>query len=144
MIRIFLIIFCFLSFGNFNYLIDNLLIFSLINIAFYSFLKEKKIDLFDFIIFILSTYLVELFLGLPLFISVVAISLPLLALSYFINNYSLHYSINSIFIFILSLMTFYLLYPELFMILKIKDYIPYFLVLIFLSIGLRLDGKEQS
>ena len=50
MIRIFLIIFCFLSYGNFNYLIDNLLIFSLINIAFYSFLKEKKIDLFDFII----------------------------------------------------------------------------------------------
>ena len=144
MIRIFLITFCFLSFGNFNYLIDNLLIFSLINIAFYSFLKKKKIDIFDFIIFISSTYLVELFLGLPLFISVIAFSLPLLALSYVINNYSIHYSINSIFIFILSLMTFYLLYPELFMILKIKDYIPYFLVLIFLSIGLRLDGKEQS
>ena len=144
MIRIFLIIFCFLSYGNFNYLIDNLLIFSLINIAFYSFLKEKKIDLFDFIIFILSTYLVELFLGLPLFISVVALSLPLLALSYVINNYSIHYLINSIFIFILSLLTFYFLYPELFMILKIKDYLPYFLVLIFLSIGLRLDGKEQG
>ena len=116
MIRIFLIIFCFISFGNFNYLIDNLLIFSLINIAFYSFLKEKKIDLLDFIIFILSTYLVELFLGLPLFISVVAFSLPLLALSYVINNYSIHYSINSILIFILSLLTFYFLYPELFMI----------------------------
>ena len=144
MIRIFLIIFCFLFYGNFNYLIDNLLIFSLINIAFYSFLKEKKIDLFDFIIFILSTYLVELFLGLPLFISVVALSLPLLALSYVINNYSIHYSINSIFIFILSLLTFYFLYPELFMILKIKDYLPYFLVLIFLSISLRFDGKEQS
>ena len=144
MIRIFLIIFCFLSFGNFNYLIDNLLIFSLINIAFYSFLKEKKIDLFDFIIFILSTYLVELFLGLPLLISVVAFSLPLLAFSYVINNYSVHYSIISIFIFILSLLTFYFLYPELFMILKIKDYLPYFLVLIFLSISLRLDGKEQS
>jgi len=144
MIRIFLSIFCFLSYGNFNYLIDNLLIFSLINIAFYSFLKEKKIDLLDFIIFILSTYLVELFLGLPLFISVVALSLPLLALSYVINNYSIHYSINSIFIFILSLLTFYFLYPELFMILKIKDYLPYFLVLIFLSISFRLDGKEQS
>ena len=144
MIRIFLIIFCFLSFGNFNYLIDNLLIFSLINIAFYSFLKEKKIDLFDFIIFILSTYLVELFLGLPLLISVVAFSLPLLGLSYVINNYSIHYSINSILIFILSLLTFYFLYPELFMILKIKDYLPYFLVLFFLSISLKLDGKEQS
>ena len=30
------------------------------------------------------------------------------------------------------------------MTLKIKDYLLYFLVLIFLSIGLRLDGKEQS
>ncbi len=144
MIRIFLIIFCFLSYGNFNYLVDNLLIFSLINMAFYSFLKEKKIDLFDFIIFILSTYLIELFLGLPLFILVVTFSLPLLALSNIINNYSIHYSINSIFIFILSLLTFYFLYPELFMILKIKDYLLYFLVLIFLSIGFRLDGKEQS
>ena len=43
--------------------------------------------LFGNIIFILSTYLVELFLGLPLFISVVTFSLPLLALSYIINNY---------------------------------------------------------
>ena len=144
MIRIFLIIFCFLSYGNFNYLVDNLIIFSLINMAFYSFLKEKKIDLFDFIIFILSTYLVELFLGLPLFISVVTFSLPLLALSYIINNYFIHYSIISIFIFILSLLTFYFLYPEQVMFLKIKDYLPYFIVLVFLSIGLRLDGKEQS
>ncbi|MFL2514362.1 MAG: hypothetical protein ACJ0RK_03330 [Alphaproteobacteria bacterium] len=144
MVRIFLVIFCFLSYGNFNYLVDNLLIFSLINIGFYSFLKEKKLDLFDFIIFILSTYLVELFLGLPLFISVVTFSLPLLALSYIINNFSVHYSINSIFIFILSLLIFYFLYPEVVMTLKIKDYLLYFLVLIFLSIGLRLDGKEQS
>ena len=144
MVRIFLVIFCFLSYGNFNYLVDNLLIFSLINIGFYSFLKEKKLDLFDFIIFILSTYLVELFLGLPLFISVVTFSLPLLALSYIINNFSVHYIINSIFIFILSLLIFYFLYPEVVMTLKIKDYLLYFLVLIFLSIGLRLDGKEQS
>ena len=144
MVRIFLIILCFLSYGNFSYLVDSLIIFSLINMAFYSFLKKKKIYIFDFIIFISSTYLVELFLGLPLFISVVTFSLPLLALSYVINNYSVHYLIKSIFIFILSLLTFYFLYPELFMILKIKDYLPYFLVLIFLSISLRLDGKEQS
>ena len=144
MIRIFLIIFCYLSYGNFNYLVDNLLIFSLINIAFYSFLKEKKIDLYDFIIFILSTYLIELFIGLPLFISVVALSFPLLVLSFVINNYSVHYLINSLFIFILSLVTFYFLHPDLFMILKIKDYLFYLLVLIFLSIGFRLNGKEQS
>ncbi len=144
MIRIFLIIACFLFYGNFNYLVDSFLIFSLINIAFYSFLKEKKLDLFDFIIFILSTFMIELFLGLPFFISVVALPLPLFTLSYIINNYSVHYSITSVFIFILSLVTFYFLYPDFFIIMKIKEYSLYFLVLIFLNIGLKLDGTEQS
>ena len=138
MVRIFLVIFCFLSYGNFNYLVDNLLIFSLINIGFYSFLKEKKLDLFDFIIFILSTYLVELFLGLPLFISVVTFSLPLLALSYMINNFSVHYSINSIFIFTLSFLIFYFLYPELVMTSKIMDYLLYFLVLLLLYLLVKM------
>ena len=144
MIRIFLILVCYLTYGNFSYIFDSLLIFSLINIAFYSFLKEKKIDLFDFIVFIISTYIIELFLGLPLFVSVVVLSLPLLAISYFVNNFSIHYSFVSIFLFILSLVTIYFLYPENFMILKFEDYAYYFLVLIFLNIGLRLDGKKQS
>jgi len=142
MIRIFLIIVCFLSYGNFNILVDNLIIFSLINVAFYSYLKEKKINLSDFIIFILATYMIELFIGLQLFISVVALSIPLLILSYVINNYSIHYSIISILIFVLSLVTFYLLYPDFLIFINIKDYLLYFLVLIFLNISLRLDGKE--
>jgi len=142
MIRIFLIIVCFLSYGNFNFLVDNLIIFSLINVALYSFLKEKKINLSDFIIFILATYMIELFLGLQLFISVVALSIPLLVLSYVINNYSIHYSIISILIFVLSLVTFHLLYPDFLIFINIKDYLLYFLVFIFLNISLRLDGKE--
>ena len=144
MIRLFLILVCYLTYGNFSYAFDNLLIFSLINIAFYSFLKEKKINFNDFIIFITSTYIIELFLGLPLFISVVALSLPLIAMSYFINNFSIHFSFISIFLYILSLVTFYFLYPKIFIIMKLEDYIYYFLVLIFLNIGLRLDGKKQS
>ncbi len=142
MIRLFLILLIYLIYGNFGNIIDNLLIFSLINIAFYSFLKKKKIVLKDFVIFIISTYTIEIFLGLPLFISVVALSLPLLAISYIINNYSIHYSFVSIFLFILSLVTLYFLYPENFTIMKLVDYTYYFLVLIFLNIGLRLDGKE--
>ena len=142
MIRIFLIIVCFLSYGNFNILVDNLIIFSLINVAFYSYLKEKKINLSDFIIFILATYMIELFIGLQLFISVVALSIPLLILSYVINNYSIHYSIISILIFVLSLVTFHLLYPDFLIFINIKDYLLYFLVFIFLNISLRLDGKE--
>ena len=144
MIRLFLILVCYLTYGNFSYAFDNLLIFSLINIAFYSFLKEKKINFNDFIIFITSTYIIELFLGLPLFISVVALSLPLIAISYFINNFSIHFSFISIFLYILSLVTFYFLYPKIFIIMKLEDYIYYFLVLIFLNFGLRLDGKKQS
>ena len=142
MIRIFLIIVCFLSYGNFNILVDNLIIFSLINVALYSFLKEKKINLSDFIIFILATYMIELFLGLQLFISVVALSIPLLVLSYVINNYSIHYSIISLLIFGLSLVTFHLLYPDFLIFINVKDYLLYFLVFIFLNISLRLDGKE--
>ena len=144
MIRIFLILVCYLTYGNFSHTIDNLLIFSLINIAFYSFLKEKKIKFNDFIIFITSTYIIELFLGLPLFISVVALSLPLIAISYFINNFSIHFLFFSIFLFIISLVTFYFLYPEIFIIMTLEDYIYFFLVLICLNIGLRLDGKKQS
>tara|TARA_B100000035_G_scaffold254904_1_gene224506 strand:- start:214 stop:648 length:435 start_codon:yes stop_codon:yes gene_type:complete len=144
MIRIFLILVCFLTYGNFSYKFDNLIIFSLINIAFYSFLKEKKINFNDFIIFISSTYIIELFIGLPLFVSVVALSMPLIVICYFINNFSIHFSFVSIFIFILSLVTFYFLHPEIFIIMRLDDYIYYFLILIFLNIGLRLDGKKQS
>ena len=144
MIRIFIILVCYLAYGNFNYVYDNLVIFLLINIAFYSFLKEKKINFNDFIIFITSTYIIELFLGLPLFISVVALSLPLIAISYFVNNLSIHSSFVSIFLFILSLVTIYFLYPDIFLIMSMEDYIYFFLVLISLNIGLRLDGKKQS
>ena len=144
MIRIFLILVCYLTYGNFSHAIDNLLIFSLINIAFYSFLKEKKIKFNDFIIFITSTYIIELFLGLPLFISVVVLSLPLISISYFVNNFSIHFSFVSIFLFIASLVTFYFLYPEIFIIMIMEDYIYFFLVLICLNIGLKLDGKKQN
>ncbi len=144
MIRILSILVCYLSYGNFNYLVNSLVIFSLLNIAFYSFIKEKKIDLFDFTIFIFSTYMIELFLGLPLFISVVVLSLPLLALSFIINNYYIHYSVISIFIFLLSLITFYFLNSEIFMIMKINDYFSYIIVFIILNISLKFDGKKQS
>ena len=144
MIRIFLVLVCYLAYGNFSYTFDNLLIFSLINIAFYSFLKDKKIKFNDFLIFIISSYIIELFLGLPLFISVVTLSLPLIAISYFVNNFSIHFSFVSIFLFIISLVTFYFLYPEIFTITRFEEYIFYLLVLICLNIGLRLDGKKQS
>lgn len=144
MIRVILILFCFLSYGNFSPFINNLIIFLLINIGLFSILRKKKLNFKDFNIFILSTFIIELFLGFPLLISVVALSIPLLALSYFVNNFSVHYTFTSIFLFILSSIIFFILYPETFSIMGFNEYLLYFFVLIFINFGFKFDGKKQS
>ena len=144
MIRVILILFCFLSYGNFSPFINNLIIFLLINIGLFSILRKKKLNFKDFSIFILSTFIIELFLGFPLLISVVALSIPLLALSYFVNNFSVHYTFTSIFLFILSSIIFFILYPETFSTMRFNEYLLYFFVLIFINFGLKFDGKKQS
>ena len=144
MIRVILILFCFLSYGNFSPFINNLVIFLLINIGLFSILRKKKLNFKDFNIFILSTFIIELFLGFPLLISVVALSIPLLALSYFVNNFSVHYNFTSIFLFILSSIIFFILYPETFSTMRFNEYLLYFFVLIFINFGFKFDGKKQS
>lgn len=144
MIRVILILFCFLSYGNFSPFINNLVIFLLINIGLFSILRKKKLNFKDFNIFILSTFIIELFLGFPLLISVVALSIPLLALSYFVNNFSVHYTFTSIFLFILSSIIFFILYPETFSTMRFNEYLLYFFVLIFINFGFKFDGKKQS
>lgn len=144
MIRVILILFCFLSYGNFSPFINNLIIFLLINIGLFSILRKKKLNFKDFNIFILSTFTIELFLGFPLLISVVALSIPLLALSYLVNNFSVHYSFTSIFLFILSSIIFFILYPETFSTMRFNEYLLYFFVLIFINFGFKFDGKKQS
>ena len=144
MIRVILILFCFLSYGNFSPFINNLIIFLLINIGLFSILRKKKLNFKDFNIFILSTFIIELFLGFPLLISVVALSIPLLALSYFVNNFSVHYTFTSIFLFILSSIIFFILYPETFSNMRFNEYLLYFFVLIFINFGFKFDGKKQS
>jgi len=144
MIRVILILFCFLSYGNFSPFINNLIIFLLINIGLFSILRKKKLNFKDFNIFILSTFIIELFLGFPLLISVVALSIPLLALSYFVNNFSVHYTFTSIFLFILSSIIFFILYPETFLTMSFNEYLLYFFVLIFINFGFKFDGKKQS
>ena len=144
MIRVILILFCFLSYGNFSPFINNLIIFLLINIGLFSILRKKKLNFKDFNIFILSTFIIELFLGFPLLISVVALSIPLLVLSYFVNNFSVHYIFTSIFLFILSSIIFFILYPETFLTMRFNEYLLYFFVLIFINFGFKFDGKKQS
>ena len=68
MIRLIFVTILFLIYGNFNFVINDIVIFSLINIAFYTVLKEKNIKIIDVFIFILSTFVVEVFVGLPILI----------------------------------------------------------------------------
>ena len=55
MIRLFFVIILFLIYGNFNFVINDIVVFSLINIAFFTAFKEKNIKIIDIFIFILST-----------------------------------------------------------------------------------------
>ncbi len=86
MIRLFFVIILYLIYGNFNFVTNDIVIFSLINIAFYTVLKEKNIKIIDVFIFVLSTFVVEVFVGLPILIGIVVLFVPLLLLNYFINN----------------------------------------------------------
>ena len=88
MIRIIFVTILFLIYGNFSFFINDIVILSLINIAFYTVLKEKNVKIIDVFIFILSTFVVEVFVGLPILIGIVFLFIPLLLLNYLINNYN--------------------------------------------------------
>ena len=87
MIRLIFVAILFLIYGNFSFVINDIVVFSLINIAFYTVLREKNIKIIDAFIFILSTFVVEVFVGLPILIGIVVLFMPLLLLNYLINNY---------------------------------------------------------
>ncbi len=142
MIRIFIIFMSFIVYGNFNYQVNDLVIFSLINIAFFSILKQKKIQVNDYVIFISSSFAIEIILGFPLFISASIIILPILLLSYLINNLSMHSIFHTITIFISSLFTIYLLDRSI--IIRILDiqYLLLIVIIISIYLGLINYGKE--
>ena len=56
MIRLIFVSILFLIYGNFSFVMNDIVVFSLINIAFYTVLKEKNIKIIDVFIFILSTF----------------------------------------------------------------------------------------
>jgi len=142
MIRLFFVIIFFLIYGNFNFVINDIVIFSLINIAFFSVLKEKNIKIIDIFIFILSTFVVEVFVGLPILIGFVILFVPLLLLNYIINNYNLFMYIKSLMIFILSFIAF-LLFDQaiVFRLLNLQYFICIF-IFTFIFLGLSNYGKE--
>jgi len=142
MIRLIFVTILFLIYGNFSFVINDIVVFSLINIAFYTVLKEKNIKIIDVFIFILSTFIVEVFVGLPILIGIVILFIPLLLLNYFINNYNFAIFIKSSIIFLLSFITFCIFDQTLvFRLLNLQYFISIF-ILILIFLGLSKYGKE--
>ena len=142
MIRLIFVAILFLIYGNFSFVINDIVILSLINIAFYTVLKEKNIKIIDVLIFILSTFVVEVFVGLPILISIVVLFIPLLLLNYFINNYNFALFIKSSIIFLLSFIVFCMFDQTLvFRLLNLQYFISIF-ILILIFLGLSKYGKE--
>ena len=142
MIRFFFVIILFLIYGNFNFVINDIVVFSLINIAFFTVLKEKNIKIIDMFIFILSTFVVEVFVGLPILIGIVVLFIPLLLLNYFINNYNFSTFIKSLIVFFLSFITFFLFDKTIVFRLVNLQYFLCILILTFIFLGLSNYGKE--
>ena len=142
MIRLIFVIILFLIYGNFSFVINDIVVFSLINIAFYTVLKEKNIKIIDVFIFILSTFVVEVFVGLPILISIVVLFIPLLLLNYFINNYNFALFIKSSIIFLLSFIVFCIFDQTLVFRLLNLQYFISILILILIFLGLSKYGKE--
>ena len=142
MIRLIFVTILFLIYGNFSFVINDIIILSLINIAFYTVLKEKNIKIIDVFIFILSTFVVEVFVGLPILIGIVILFIPLLLLNYFINNYNFALFIKSSIIFLLSFIVFCMFDQTLvFRLLNLQYFISIF-ILILIFLGLSKYGKE--
>ena len=142
MIRLFFVIVLFLIYGNFNFVINDIVVFSLINIAFFTVLKEKNIKITDVLIFILSTFVVEVFVGLPILIGIVVLFMPLLLLNYLINNYNFALFIKSSIIFLLSFIAFCIFDQTLVLRLLNLQYFICIFILILIFLGLSKYGKE--
>ena len=142
MIRLIFVTILFLIYGNFSFVINDIVVFSLINIAFYTVLKEKNIKIIDVLIFMLSTFVVEVFVGLPILIGIVVLFIPLLLLNYLINNYNFAPFIKSSIIFLMSFVTFCIFDQTLlFRLLNLQYFISIF-ILILIFLGLSKYGKE--
>ena len=142
MIRLFFVLILFLIYGNFSLVINDIVVLSLINIAFYTVIKKKNIKVIDVFIFILSTFVIEVFVGLPILIGVVVLFIPLVLLNYFINNYNFALYIKSLIIFLISFIALCIFDQSIIFRLLNLQYLISILVLIFIFFGLSKHGKE--
>ena len=142
MIRLFTIVILFILYGNLNAELNDMIILSLINIAFFTILKEKKIKYIDISIFILSTFVIEVFVGLPILIGFVFLFIPLILVNNLINNYNLSLFVKSLIIFLLSLITFYIFDQNILFLLLNFQYLISILIITTLFYGLLKYGKK--
>ena len=142
MIRIITLLFLFLVYGNFNLIINDMVIFSLINIAYFTVLKKKNVSLLDIFIFILSTFIIEVFIGLPILIGIVVLLFPLLLLNYLINNYNFSFYIKSLIIFLISFTTLYIFDQTIIFRILNTQYLISIIILTFIFLGFSRYGKE--
>ena len=142
MIRLFTIAILFILYGNLNVELNDMIILSLINIAFFTILKEKKIKYIDISIFILSTFVIEVFVGLPILIGFVFLFIPLIFVNNLINNYNLSLFVKSLIIFLLSIITFYIFDQNILFRLLNFQYLISILIITTLFYGLLKYGKK--
>ena len=142
MIRIITLLFLFLVYGNFNLIVNDLVIFSMICIAYFTVLKKKNVNLLDVFIFILSTFIIEVFIGLPILIGIVVLLFPLLLLNYLINNYNFSFYIKSLIIFLLSFGTLCLFDQTIIFRILNTQYLISIIILTFIFLGFSKYGKE--
>ena len=142
MIRLFTIAILFILYGNLNVELNDMIILSLINIAFFTIFKEKKIKYIDISIFILSTFVIEVFVGLPILIGFVSLFIPLILVNNLINNYNLSLFVKSLIIFLLSLITFYIFDQNILFRLLNFQYLISILIITTLFYGLLKYGKK--
>ncbi len=142
MIRLFTIAILFILYGNLNAELNDMIILSLINIAFFTILKEKKIKYIDISIFILSTFVIEVFVGLPILIGFVFLFIPLILINNLINNYNLSIFVKSLIIFLLSLITFFIFDQNILFRLLNFQYLISILIITTLFYGLLKYGKK--
>ncbi len=144
MIRLFFLLLFFILYGVQSIFLNDLILFSLVNISFFSILRQKNLYLSDYLIFICSIFLVEIFTNLPLFLGVVILSLPMLGINRLIYNFNFNNFYKSFVIFIMSLLTIFGIDKNIYPRALSFDYFIFFMLFIFVFLGLQLYGKKQN
>jgi len=144
MIRLILLLSLFLVFGVSSTVLNDLILFSIVNIGFYSVLYQKKIFLGDYLIFVCSCLFIELFTNLPLFLGAVVLSIPLLLINKFMSNFNINNFIKSLLIFTLGFLIFYGIDQNIYSRILRFEYFIFYMILILLFLGLLFNGKKQD